>query len=222
MGVRVDHAGDHDPAGEIQHLRRRSAQEQRLARRADERHAAAADGHRLHERMRIVDGVDLCVDENQVSREQAPGAWRWARAALAAPRTKSATAARRRTTIISDDLIEEGNGGRTGAPDNVCQRPERRPGRRLAGDRCCSSVGRVYDVLPMRAPEVTGRRTWASFGSLCATHPPDEGSLARTRPLGPDRAGSHATTACRLRSTTCATTSRIRARTRHTASWTSP
>ena len=64
----VDHSGDHDAAGEIQHLGRRPAQQQRLARRADERHATAADGHSVHERMRIVDGVDLSVDENQVRR----------------------------------------------------------------------------------------------------------------------------------------------------------
>ena len=70
VGVRVDHAGDHDPAGEIQHLRRRSAQEKRFARRADEGHATAANGHRLDKRMRIVDGVDLRVDENQVRRDR--------------------------------------------------------------------------------------------------------------------------------------------------------
>ena len=35
----------------------------------------------------------------------------------------------------------------------------------------------------MRMSEVTEGRAWANFGALCATHPPDEGSLAHTRPV---------------------------------------
>jgi hypothetical protein len=54
-------------AGEVA-PRRRSAQKKRFARRADERHATAADRHGVHERMRVVDRVDLRVDENQVRR----------------------------------------------------------------------------------------------------------------------------------------------------------
>ena len=45
-----------------------AAQRQRLARRADELHPAAAHGHGVGERVRIVDGVDARVDENQVGR----------------------------------------------------------------------------------------------------------------------------------------------------------
>ena len=64
--VRVDHAGDDRLAAGVEHARGRAFQEQRLTFRTDELHSAVAHGHRGDERMRVVDGVDPRVGDDQV------------------------------------------------------------------------------------------------------------------------------------------------------------
>ena len=141
--VRVDHAGDHDPAGEIEHLRRRSAQQQRFARRADEGHATAANGHRLDERMRIVDGVDLRVDENQVRRRRRLALGRRVRGADRDQR--AATAAR----VARGHVFGEGVAGRSVRGSSENGRRSARAGF-VAGSRVQMTTVPHTEVLPRK------------------------------------------------------------------------
>ncbi len=71
--VRVHHAGDDGVAAEVEHARAGAAERERAAVRADEEDAAAADGHRVAERMRRVHRVDASVRDDELGRSDARG-----------------------------------------------------------------------------------------------------------------------------------------------------
>lgn len=68
MRVGVDDPGKDGPAVQIDEARRRGREHSGFSIGADEDDATAADRERCHDRTRVVDGVDVAVGENEISR----------------------------------------------------------------------------------------------------------------------------------------------------------